>query len=403
MQPTKKAAGSKQKTQSLTVKQWFDQALALPPTTGEPYVQQALPDHYIQQQVSFSNENIDASVWDRKVDVKTEPEQSKNSKKKGADDEIAWHYRKQPNRKYSEPEDTLTVEIELESGSKKKHVLAVGGLYLGSCSAVTSDIWAQVDTETTHTLVLLGNVFDTMCIDAFHQAPSDITKIEELISSQSEGVLSSLRKLAEEIKIYYMLGSTDSELTRVAIERLLGDKIIFVPQNHLILSLKLGTEPYRLLFTSGRQWDFLNHTDLPADQLLVGKPISFYLARASTANPNFSVTSLIRPIASSLPDQLTKDFLQQISKRPLQDKLTERMLMSALQIGNPEKMVEIKCLVDQGKYITLQTILEYPYIKYLMAKVCFDKVCYFQDKRQLGHFWSCMSNAWTSILMDWIK
>ena len=77
--------------------------------------------------------------------------------------------------------------------------------------------------------------------------------------------------------------------------------------------------------------------------------------------------------------------------------------MSALQIGNPEKMVEMKCLVDQGKYITLQTILEYPYIKYLMAKVCFDKVCYFQDKRQLGHFWSCMSNAWTSIFMDWIK
>lgn len=351
------------------MKQWFDQALALPPAGSQPYVQQALPEHYIQQQLSFSNENVDASVWDRQVDLKTEPDQSQSSKKKGSDDEITWYYRKQPNRKYSEPADTLTIDIELESGTKKKQVVAVGGLYLGSCSAVTHDIWAQVDIENTHTLVLLGNIFDTRCTDSFHQTPSDITKIEELIASQSEGVLSSLKKLAEEVKIYYMLGSTDSELTRVAIERLLGDKITFVPQNNLILSLKMGTEPYRLLLTTGQQWDFLNHADLPADQLLVGKSVGYYLARASSENPKFSVSSLIKPIGSSLPDQLTKDFLQQISKRPLQDRMTERLLMSALQITNPEQLVDLKCLVDQGKYISLQTIQEYPYIKYLMAKV----------------------------------
>lgn len=311
-------------------------------------------------------------MWNTQIKVGTEANAVKGDSKKisNNDSEAVWQYRKTPNRKYTEPENTTTISIEYEQGSKKKDVVVMGGLYLGSASANTGNVLADVNIESTHTLVLLGNLFDSMSADAFHDTPSDITQVETVLAAQSEHILARIRNLAEEVNVYYMRSSFDCDLTRVAIERLLGDKVNYIQQTNLVLALKQMNESYRVLLTTGQQWDFLHDvTNLTKEQLLLGKPIGHYLARAASTNPTFSVSSLMRPVASAIPVELSNDFLELLSKRPLQDRLTERMLTCALQLSQPEDLDAIKCLVDEGKYISIQSMVEYPYLKYLLQKV----------------------------------
>lgn len=316
---------------------------------------------------------MDSSIWETKIKIgkpskPVKPEKHKE-KQSNAGSELTWQSKKIPNRKYKEPQDTVTINLEIEASSDRKHVVVVGGLYLGSAAACAETVLNEVDLETTHSLVILGNLFDTLSIDPFHQAPTDITNIESVLA-QSKPVLEIIQKLAEEINVYYMRGSFDGELSRSAIDRLLGTKIIYIQQTNLILSLQAGVESYRVLLTSGKQWDFLNQTDkLTNDQLVFGKPIGHYLARAAMSNPSFSPSTLMKPVVSNLPAEMSKHFLKQISKRPLQDKLTTRMLLAAFQMNQPEELIDIQCLVDEGKYISVQSVVEYPYIKYLMEKV----------------------------------
>lgn len=351
------------------MKDFFDTILTVPETDGTPYTQPQLPNHYMQHEITFQNDNVDNEIWNKKLKVDKKSKVSKDATKKGKDDEITWHYRKLPNRKYTEPENVFKVHIEFEQGSKKKQVIVVGGLYLGSAAASQVNIFEQINVETTHSLVILGNLFDTLSYDAFHQKPSDITEIETALAD-SESALSSLRKLAESVDVYYLRGSHDFKLTRVAIERLLGDKVRYVQEKYLLMLLKVENECYRVRLMTGQEWDILSFREgLSGSQLLVDEPIGSYLARAASANPKFSISALIRPIISSIPSDLSAQFLQQISKRPLQDKLTEKMLLAALQLTQSEDLIDIKCLVDEGKYIGVQSIVEYPFIKYTLEQV----------------------------------
>lgn len=354
--------------ENLTVKEFFETALALPEQPGEPYKQPDIPDFYIEKPIEFENQHADSGIWDTKL--KLDNKTNKNSSLKGhiKESEIVWNFKKPANRKYAEPDDSLTVNIEYEQGAKKKQVVVIGGVYLGSKAACADNIFERIDVECTHTLVLLGNLFDMLSVDSFHQTPTDITKIESILAS-SESTLVTLKGLAAQINVYYMLGSHDTDLTRGAMERLLGDQVNYVTQSNLLLNVKAGNETYRMRLTTGQQWDFLNDRKLPSGSLLIGKPIGHYLARAASDNPSFSLPTLMRPILSAIPSDLDKDLLQQISKRPLQNKLTEKMLLGAFQLTKPEDLITIKCLIDEGKYISTQSILEYPYIKYLMEQV----------------------------------
>lgn len=313
---------------------------------------------------------MDSNIWDTRitVDKQSKKTQERGGKKRGSDSELTWHYRKPPNRKYLEPDDSVTIQVEYEPTAKKKAVVVVSGLYLGSKAASPHNALESINAESTHSLVLLGNVFDMLSIDPFHQIPMDITKVEEILG-HSKAVLATIRNLAERVNVYYMLGSHDTHLTRVAIERLLGDRVTYIQQTNLILCVKVGNESYRVRLTSGQQWDFLNDRKLPTEKLLVGNPIGHYLSRAAANNPRFSASALMKPLVSAIPAQLSKDFLQEISKRPLQDRITSKLLMCAFQLSMPEDLINIKCLVDEGKYMSVQPILEYPYIKYLTDKV----------------------------------
>ncbi|XP_067933569.1 uncharacterized protein [Watersipora subatra] len=348
-----------------TVKEFLEAAFELPKASGQPYSQPELPDFYVEQHVSFVNDNLDESLWNIKVNLvkTTKTAQGKNEEKNQS--EITWHYRKAPNMKYMEPNDCLTVDLEYEQGTKKKHVIALGGLYLNSNTGTAINVLEKIDPESTHTLVLLGNLFDTLGVDAFHQKPSDDMSIESLLTS-SAPILAVIKKLATEVNVYYMLGSHDEDLTRVALERLLGDSVTCVQQKHLVLCVKAGSENYRVCMTAGKQWDIFNDRSLSEKKLLMGKPIGYYLSRASVSNPSFSEGRLLKPLVSKISSELGEDYLHHVGKRPIQDRITSRMLLSAFQLTEEEDLIPIKCVIDEGKYMSVQSILEYPYINYLL-------------------------------------
>lgn len=360
----------------LTIKEWFSRSMEILPNQTTPYVQPDIPSHYLREEVSFDNQNVDNDVWQRQVTIKPVGDQSKHK------EQAVWKPRLIPDKYVENCTEALHAKIDLDLAQIKCEIVAIGGLYLGSLSALNhaEAVFKQIDLGTTHTVVILGNLFDTDSMYAFHELPSDITEAEERITKQFELVLSTLQEIASSATVYYLRGSHDKELPRGSVERLLGSNIIYVQQTQLVITIKLGRDVRRINFTAGSQWDFLNYTDFNEKHLLMNKTIGYYLSRASVQNVKFSASKLIELFASNIPSELSSDFMVQISKRPLQDKLTELLLKAAFQQNDSMAVKEYKCIVGQGKYLSAETIMEYPYIKYLLEKV-FRSYCYYLSVR----------------------
>jgi len=348
--------------QQKTVKEWFDECLMLPPLSGEGYKPEPIPDHYIEEERKFEHDAADSSFLDKQITVVPNPNMNNQQCS-------SWHYKRKSNG-YKPKDNCGFVEIEIEPSSPRKRIVAVGGLYLGSVSAANIDLGEMLTAESVHSLVILGNLFDILSIDELHCIPTETQTIEEKLQSAIP-VLDQIRKLVDDhrIQVYYLRGSHEQELTRAAIDRLLGDKITYIPQQSLVIANKADKDMYTMRFTTGQQWDLLNYVDLPNEELLASKPIGYYLHRAAAQTPNFSVSHLLHPMAERVPKDFNPTLLAHFSQQPFQEQITTMLMQMALQCKDVSIIRESRCVVSEGKYVTGSTIIDYPFLKYLINKV----------------------------------
>lgn len=97
-------------------------------------------------------------------------------------------------------------------------------------------------------------------------------------------VFNNFKTMAEnaEVKIFYVKGNHDHEITEQVVKELLGDDVIFIPDK-LILSIKTNDQPYYMRFEHGHAYDIFNTYELTNDTLK-GKPIGYYVSRCAQSS-----------------------------------------------------------------------------------------------------------------------
>lgn len=348
------------------MREWANKILTFPSTdsTSAESIPPSIPNHYLEEEVQHGNDDLNENIWEKRVTLKPHQTQLNSTQE-------TWSVKRLIHDNYVANTDAMTVQVDASATAAKKHVVVFGGLYLGGPSAIEQPdaIFSQIDTSKTHSVVILGNFFDIMGINAFHELPEDIIKFEERLGAFSQ-VFDQLKELSQTIPVYYMKGTHDTELPRALLDRLMGDKIVHVSTNRLIFTSQVNsTTTYRITFTSGREWDCLFDDSLDKGKLLAQQPIGCYLSRAAANNAKFNISQLIKLLIDNIPPELSTDFLTQISRRPLQDRLNEMLFQSAFQMRQSKQLQGCKCIISEGKYLSMDNILRYPYIKYLLTKV----------------------------------
>ena len=85
-----------------------------------------------------------------------------------------------------------------------------------------------------------------------------------------------------DVKIFYVKGNHDHEMTEQVVKELLGDDVIFIPDK-LILRIKTDDQPYYMRFEHGHAYDIFNTYELTNDTLK-GKPIGYYVSRCAQSS-----------------------------------------------------------------------------------------------------------------------
>ena len=95
--------------------------------------------------------------------------------------------------------------------------------------------------------------------------------------------LKVVRKMAEEdgVKVFYIRGNHDHEMTAEAVAQLMGKKVEFIEGTLIYLINSDDGQQYRIRFAHGHDWDLFNTYSLtnPNDPL-GGRPIGYYVTRA---------------------------------------------------------------------------------------------------------------------------
>ena len=135
-----------------------------------------------------------------------------------------------------------------------------------------------------HTLILLGDVVE-MWLEPMTLSP---LTLQERVTRWKANITCTLffnvvRKMAEEdgVKVFYLRGNHDHEMTAEAVEQLMGKKVEFIEGTLIYLINSDDGQQYRIRFAHGHDWDIFNTYSLtePNDPL-GGRPIGYYVTRA---------------------------------------------------------------------------------------------------------------------------
>ena len=135
-----------------------------------------------------------------------------------------------------------------------------------------------------NTLVLLGDVVE-MWLEPMTLSP---LTLQERVAKWKENetcnlFFSVVRKMAEEdgVKVFYIRGNHDHEMTAEVVEQLMGKKVEFIEGTLIYLINSDDGQQYRIRFAHGHDWDLFNTYSLtePNDPL-GGRPIGYYVTRA---------------------------------------------------------------------------------------------------------------------------
>ena len=89
--------------------------------------------------------------------------------------------------------------------------------------------------------------------------------------------------MAEEdgVKVFYIRGNHDHEMTAEAVEQLMGKKVEFIEGTLIYVINSDDGQQYRIRFAHGHDWDLFNTYSLTdANDPLGGRPIGYYVTRA---------------------------------------------------------------------------------------------------------------------------
>lgn len=133
-------------------------------------------------------------------------------------------------------------------------------------------------------MVLLGDVVE-MWLEPMTLSP---LTLKERIAKWKSNVTCDLffkvvRKMAEEdgVKVFYIRGNHDHEMTAEAVAELMGKKVEFIAGTLIYVINSDDGQQYRIRFAHGHDWDLFNTYSLTdSDDPLGGTPIGYYVTRA---------------------------------------------------------------------------------------------------------------------------
>ena len=163
-----------------------------------------------------------------------------------------------------------------------------------------------------HTLILLGDVVE-MWLEPMTLTPPTL---QERVTKWKENAtchifFSVVRKMAEEdgVKVFYIRGNHDHEMTAEAVEQLMGKKVEFIEGTLIYVINSDDGQQYRMRFAHGHDWDLFNTYSLtePNDPL-GGRPIGYYVTRAvATAKTVITETEEVRKCVAIFVFMLYRD------------------------------------------------------------------------------------------------
>ncbi|XP_022797350.1 uncharacterized protein LOC111335634 [Stylophora pistillata] len=233
----------------------------------------------------------------------------------------------------------------------------------------------SVAEVSIHTLILLGDVLE-MWLDPITLTPPTL---QEKIANWKKNETCSLffsivRKMAEEdgVKVFYVRGNHDHEITAGAVEELMGNKVEFIEGTLIYVINSDDGQQYRIRFAHGHDWDLFNTYALtePNDPL-GGRPVGYYVSRAvATAKTVMTETEeVLRDVTKALMQmvdgRLGSAVVQMLAKGPLQKRFTETMI----ERGVGRDVNKNECiLLQEGKWIKMENFLKYRYFKRAIDK-----------------------------------
>lgn len=373
----------------LTFKTWLESAFPATNVGGSDVAQEPLPDYYTEWRRDFENVDATPDQLGQTVTLTKKAPSHDGPKAKSA----GWPYRKPKIGVYAPASpDAPVVDVRPPPGSRKRRVLVIGNCYVGSCAWTERSLaalagrlrqLAAAAADELHSLVLLGNVFDSR-VDRPDVAPSTAEQLESLWRRRGGEALALVRRLADEcdVRVYYVRGAHDASVSKSLVERLFGPSVEVVAGGELVLAVHEPPETYRIRFCSGHEYDILESGGGGGsdDELLLGKPIANYLYRAaavaagagarggSGSSLGYTPLSAVHAFLEDVPRSVNERMIGLLSTRTAQRVITAHLLTHAFGARSIEDVRKLRYVVEDGKFVSAETILNYPYLKYKLNK-----------------------------------
>ncbi|CAH1272554.1 Hypp4883 [Branchiostoma lanceolatum] len=308
-----------------------------------------------------------------------------NLKKNGRpkkEDVLEWPCKKASSGEdsYTPPEGNRAQEVKVVSADftdvLKREILVISDIHFGSCQCVPQNVRKLLDvlsevTEdgTVHTLVLLGDIFDlvTWPVNQNPRAP-EVCQLEwsedDLIRTFAERVA----KIAESgVRVFYVTGHHDHDMTDDMVENLFGDKVEFV-KGILIYKVNTGERDYYVRFEHGHEMDLVyTRGRLDEEDLIHGHTTGYYVRRFCCANQGVGVREMFSKMfmMRAILQYLGPGLLDVVSE----DERQKRFLKFTYEHANGRPITGSEVvLLGDGKYVTVDNLLRQKVTKRAMAR-----------------------------------
>ena len=285
-------------------------------------------------------------------------------------------------------EELFVVPVVMTEDQVKRDIYVLSDTHFGSESA--KDIDRRIRpfmqhllsaAHEVHTFVMNGDVLE-MWYGHMDDPPLTIDEWMEWWTSGDVNGLDNfrqaVRRLAEEkgVKVYYVRGNHDHEMTEWAVKHLFGEKVMFIP-GVLIYEVSQGDAIYRVRMQHGHDWDIFNGFSLGEENLINKKPIGFFVARCAhtgqykCGNVSHFILDVVPSILEKIKLPSESGMMRVLSTCAIQRMFTRTLLESALNgaLREDEQFV----LDKDGTFVTAKNLFNYSYIKETIKKVIVGK------------------------------
>ncbi|XP_013394210.1 uncharacterized protein LOC106161730 [Lingula anatina] len=321
-------------------------------------------------------------------------------------DKEVWRAKRKVEFEYMTPlgtasEPVMEVEFAIAPENQKREIHVMSDIHLscywsdGMADKVRYQMDQMLTNERIHTYVMLGDVFE-MWLDDIHQVPPTIEEQAKKWTADPvvEYFTSSVRRMVDEkdVNVFFVRGNHDHEITAEMVQKFFGPKVRFVEGTLIYKINDGGGNQYRIRFAHGHDWDLFNSYALrDTGELIAGYPVGYYVARAVASSQRFDgmhdvehlLLSFLQGLLRTIPKSLEDDLSRILAGATVQKKLTRNLMEGAF--GTSKLDGEWKLVIAEDKFVTLRTILNYPYIR-LLNKLRGDDIVFHMVKAAMGNY-----------------